>query len=813
MRSPEFHRDVADAIVRVWRLRQRAFGHDVDPDESPVGEHVAMRVPRAGEPGLITWAPRADGTPPRLSTVAEMTASIARCYDVLVPRADIAEYNAAPTAPIALWVVAVGDLGGVARHVLDATRSGIPDWRIFVLCPEGPLADRLRAQGSAVLTAPISPADSLAGGISAVRHAVRTLRPAVVHSHLAYSDFLVAGATTGLPAKMISTEHGIAGNDLVYHGTRWKSRVMELAHSARLRRFDALIAVSQATLDAVRRKWHPQRGLRTVVIPNGVDAPATLPDPVAGRFHVTSLSRLSPEKGLFDLLEAFKLVYDEHPEARLTMAGAGPLGSQLEQRVAELRLDQVVTMPGYVEAEKLLADGDVLVQLSTWENCSYTLLDTLTYGIGVVATNVGGNPQALAGSVLGKDADSEGAMQTIIPASPTKLSRRSLALDGKPVNEPFAAGTTARPHRNRSHTRRGVLKILLRMRSRKARLLITAPYWGGAGGAERAVWSIARAFDWASVHVLVTTKPFVGQWSSASPNVRISHIGSLKWKGSTAFPRSSARRIAAHIVNTSRKMIFARYDIHYAFAYGPNVVGATSARFRAINPCGVHVSTDGVFDTIALEAPDNLQFTEFDDPTVVLPPPFYPLSDFARRPQLHVPAAGFLLTVFNPYGPVKGTEDVERAADSAPWPIIWCHSTRTLDFNIPDRLLNHSNIIHAPDLEPSEIAYLYQKCLAYLCFSTREGFGWAVADALHFNCPIVSRKIGVLSFEQLDSTSFFELADRWDFDWRRLGGSPRPHRPDLSWLSPDEFVKSLVTLATAKGVKIDPPAQPWEMRR
>jgi len=396
MRSPEFHRDVADAIVRVWRLRQQAFGYDVDPDESPVGEHVAMRVPRAGEPGLITWAPSPDGSRPRLSTVAEMTASIARCYDLLVPRADIAEYDAAPTEPIALWVVAVGDLGGVARHVLDATRVGIPGWRIFVLCPEGPLAERLRAQGAAALTAPISPADSLADGLSAVRHAVRTLRPAVVHSHLAYSDFLVVGATTGMPTKLVSTEHGIAGNDLVYHGTRWKSRVMELAHSARLRRFDALIAVSQATLDAVRRKWHPQHGLRTVVIPNGVDAPATLPDPVAGRFHVISLSRLSPEKGLFDLLEAFKLVYDEHPEARLTMAGQGPLRTELEARVSDLALQHVVTLPGHVEAEELLAESDILVQLSTWENCSYTLLDAFNHALGVTATPVGGNYELCA---------------------------------------------------------------------------------------------------------------------------------------------------------------------------------------------------------------------------------------------------------------------------------------------------------------------------------------------------------------------------------------------------------------------------------
>ena len=50
----------------------------------------------------------------------------------------------------ALWVVPVADLGGVARHVLDVARVGIPGWQVTVLCPDGPLAERLRAQGSAV---------------------------------------------------------------------------------------------------------------------------------------------------------------------------------------------------------------------------------------------------------------------------------------------------------------------------------------------------------------------------------------------------------------------------------------------------------------------------------------------------------------------------------------------------------------------------------------------------------------------------------------------------------------------------------------
>lgn len=387
LRSAAFHRELADAIVRVWRERLEAFGLPVPADTERFVRPGDLKLP--GEPGLVTWAPKSPGDRPALSTVAEMTAAIAHCYDaLLVTRPPRATANL-----LALWVVAVAELGGVARHVLDATRVGIPGWRVTVLCPEGPLAEQLRAQGTPVLTAAISPEDLLAAGVAAVRRAVQALQPTLVHSHLAYSDFLVAGATVGVPTHLVTTEHGIAGDDLVYHGTRLRSRMMELAHSVRLRRFDALIAVSRATSEAVQRKWHPTRTFRTVVIPNGVDPAPTPPPPPASRFQVVSLSRLAPEKGLGDLVEAFALVHAVYPDARLTIAGEGTLNAELSSKVADLGLREAVSLPGYIEANDIQQRSDVLCQLSIWENCSYALLDATGQSVCVVATDVGGNSE------------------------------------------------------------------------------------------------------------------------------------------------------------------------------------------------------------------------------------------------------------------------------------------------------------------------------------------------------------------------------------------------------------------------------------
>nr|WP_300339539.1 glycosyltransferase family 4 protein [Actinomyces sp.] len=297
-------------------------------------------------------------------------------------------------APIALWAVPVADLGGVARHVLDVARTGIPDTRLVVLCPPGPLATALRDIGIPVLVEGFGPEAGLRSSVRSLRHAVAKLRPAVLHTHLAYADLVAALAVPiSWPVRLISTEHGIAapGTDVVYHGSGAKSAFMHAVHAARCERFDALIAVSEATAAAMRATWHPRREIRVVY--NGVNPLAHLA-PTTG-LRILSLARLAPEKRITELLKAFSVLHRDHPEACLTIAGTGPLEEELRATVAVLGLEEAVDMPGFVDAEQALAEHDVLAQLSVWENCSYSLLDAVAHGKGVVATPVGGNPELL----------------------------------------------------------------------------------------------------------------------------------------------------------------------------------------------------------------------------------------------------------------------------------------------------------------------------------------------------------------------------------------------------------------------------------
>ena len=314
-----------------------------------------------------------------------------------------------------LWVVPVPDLGGVARHVLDVARTGIPGYRLVVCAPEGKLTERLRELNIPVHAVPFGPSRGFRTSFASLAHVIEREKPTIVHSHLAYADVIAAAVVNSLKMRrlanpsltvptLITTEHGIAGDDAVYHGTSWRSKLMEQVHRVRLWGTNAAIAVSRSTAEQMRRKWGARR---VSIIYNGVDAPRLraavhkhrVPtEPDAPR--ILSLSRLSPEKGIDVLIEAFAQLRTVYPKAHLEIAGEGDLADTLAQQVRELHISDAVTFSGFVDPLEAMGRSDMVVQLSIWENCSYTLLDAKAAGLKTVATNVGGNPEILAPNEL-----------------------------------------------------------------------------------------------------------------------------------------------------------------------------------------------------------------------------------------------------------------------------------------------------------------------------------------------------------------------------------------------------------------------------
>ena len=116
-----------------------------------------------------------------------------------------------------------------------------------------------------------------------------------------------------------------------------------------------------------------------------------------------TVRQLSERMGHDRLLTAFANVREEQPDARLYVAGDGPLRDRLQRRAGRLGVADATTFLGYVPDEDLpaaYATADLFV-LPTQELEGFGLatLEALATGTPVVATPVAGTVEVLDGLV------------------------------------------------------------------------------------------------------------------------------------------------------------------------------------------------------------------------------------------------------------------------------------------------------------------------------------------------------------------------------------------------------------------------------
>jgi glycosyltransferase involved in cell wall biosynthesis len=258
--------------------------------------------------------------------------------------------------------------------------------------------------------------------------AVRRLRPDVLHTHLKHADLVGAAVARQRGLPLVSTLHVI--EDAPEGIGRLKRAA---ARAARDRVATRTIAVSQA-----QRSWYVERlggnGARTVVVRNGVPAVppadssmraevrAELGVPPEGVLVLTP-AVMRPEKGLSDLLEAVTLL-PSGTDLHLVLVGDGPERAALETQAAgHPEASRRVRFAGWRDdVAGLLPCADVVAHPSHADALPTALLQATAAGVPVVATSVGGTPEAVA----------PGAAVLVPPRDPAALAGALAELAGDP---------------------------------------------------------------------------------------------------------------------------------------------------------------------------------------------------------------------------------------------------------------------------------------------------------------------------------------------------------------------------------------------
>jgi L-malate glycosyltransferase len=113
-------------------------------------------------------------------------------------------------------------------------------------------------------------------------------------------------------------------------------------------------------------------------------------------FVIGTVGAFEREKGHMTLVEAASLVLEKHPEVRFVLAGEGRLEAALEHAVSSRGLaGKLVLTRQTAPLERLLPLFQAFVLPSREEGLSTAILAALAAGLPVVASDVGGIPEAV----------------------------------------------------------------------------------------------------------------------------------------------------------------------------------------------------------------------------------------------------------------------------------------------------------------------------------------------------------------------------------------------------------------------------------
>lgn len=200
---------------------------------------------------------------------------------------------------------------------------------------------------------------------------------------------------------LVVTEHAAWGS--YARGTR-------IANHLTLPLDDVHLAVSEAARQAMPRRFRA----RTEVVIHGVltdelSAVRAERDAVREELGVSddevlvvTVANLVMEKGYPDLLRAARRVLDENPQVRFVAAGRGHLEAKLLRLHQSLGLGDRFRFLGFrPDPVRLMTGGDLMAMSSIWEGYPVAVMEALSVGLPIVATAVGGVPEAVRDGVEG----------------------------------------------------------------------------------------------------------------------------------------------------------------------------------------------------------------------------------------------------------------------------------------------------------------------------------------------------------------------------------------------------------------------------
>lgn len=366
---------------------------------------------------------------------------------------------------LAVIVPGIDRLGGAERQAIELARGFVRrGWRVSFIALSGSggeAAAELTEAGCGFLSLHMRKGLADPRGWWRFNRWLRAEQPDVVHAHLPHAAWMARWSRLAAPVRLlVDTVHSSATG-----GNRRR-----LGYRASDGLSDGESAVSRAAAEA----WTTAglvRPEKLHVIPNGVDTRRWQPDAelraarrrelgIGKEFLWLAAGRLEPVKDYPTLLAALAV----GGNARLAIAGDGPLAADLQQLAIQLGVGERVRWLGFEpRLERLMPAADGFVLSSRWEGLPMGLLEAAACALPSVATRVAGSTEAIV----------EGETGWLAPAAdPAALAETMRRLESSSAAERAAMGARAR---QRAEAEFGLEAILNRWEALYAELLTDRP--------------------------------------------------------------------------------------------------------------------------------------------------------------------------------------------------------------------------------------------------------------------------------------------------------------------------------------------------
>lgn len=215
---------------------------------------------------------------------------------------------------------------------------------------------------------------------------IKTVNPDAIYSFgpiMASYVFLAKKLSGVKKLKVISSER----NDPRYEPVQsWKKKVRNFCYN----RSDILVCQTPMAVDLLEHLYGVSA--RKQIIPNPIST--GLPEwKGINSSNIITAARLTEQKNLPMLIDAFDMLAKKHAEMQLVIYGEGELHSFLEDYILQKGLESKISLKGFAkDIHKIMAESYMYVSSSNYEGISNSMLEAMGIGLPCVCTDcpVGG---------------------------------------------------------------------------------------------------------------------------------------------------------------------------------------------------------------------------------------------------------------------------------------------------------------------------------------------------------------------------------------------------------------------------------------